>query len=93
MFSLLKTELNTVGRHKSGNVHSSVTIRSRSDHDTDITEMMLGCKFLSFFYKRLFSLSEMELSTKGRHKFGYVHRIVKIMSRSENDTDIAEMML
>ena len=82
-----------MGRHKSGNVHSSVTIRSRSDNDTDITKMMLRCKFYVLFYKRLFSLSEMELSTKGRHKFGYVHRIVKIKSRSENDTGIAQMML
>ena len=29
----------------------------------------------------------------GRHKSGYVQQNVKIRSRSENDTDIAEMIM
>ena len=41
LFSLLETELNTVGSHKSGNVQQSVKIRSRSENDSDIAEIML----------------------------------------------------
>ena len=41
----------------------------------------------------MFSFSETELNTVGIHKPGYVHESVKIRPRSENDTDIAEMLL
>ena len=53
--------------------------------------MKNGCD--KCLHKRSFCLSEMELNAVGRHIFGYVQWSMKSKSRSENDTDIAEMML
>ena len=46
------TELNTLGKHKSGYVQHSVKTRSRSENDTDTVEMMLCCKFMSSFFTK-----------------------------------------
>ena len=43
-----------MGRHKFCYVQWSVKIRSRSENDTDIAEMMYVC--VKLLYKKLFSL-------------------------------------
>ena len=45
-----ETELNALGRHKSGNVQDSMKTRSRSENDTDTAEMMFRWKFVSSFF-------------------------------------------
>ena len=63
-------------------------------NDTDIAEMMLWFKFVStFFTKECLVSGKMELNAVGRRKFGCIQRGEKIMSRSENNTDNAAMML
>ena len=45
-----ETELNTLGKHKSGYVQQSVETRPRSENDIDTAEMMLWCNFVSGFF-------------------------------------------
>ena len=49
---VLETELNALGKHKSGYVQQSVKTRSRSENDTDTAEMVLCCKFVSCFFTK-----------------------------------------
>lgn len=54
------------------------------------------CAYARFHLNRSFHLrepGETELDALDKHKFGYVQQSLKIRSKSENDTDIAEMIL
>ena len=66
--------------------------RSRSANDTGAEKVSL-CKVVKCLDKRSLNLGETELNAVGKHKSGYVQQSVKIKSRSENNTDIVEMML
>ena len=82
-----------MGRRKFGYIQQSMLYRSRTDLDQQMTLVLLElchdlclCEISS---QQVFSsLKKTELNTMGRYK-----SCMKIRSRSENDTDIAEMML
>ena len=67
--------------------------RSRSVNDTGAEKKASQCKVVKCLDKRSLNLGETELNAVGKHKSGCVQQSVKIKSRSENDTDIVEMML
>ena len=49
--------------------------------------------YMKFHHNRSFQVWETELHALGKHKSGYVQQNVKTRSKSENNTDTAEMML
>ena len=50
LFKSEKTELNALGKHKSGDVQHSV--KTRSENDTDTAEMVLYCNFVSGLFTK-----------------------------------------
>ena len=49
--------------------------------------------YMKFHHNRPVQDRKSELNALGKHKSGYVQQSVETSSRSENDTDTAEMML
>ena len=47
--------------------------------------------YVKFHYDKSVQVWETELNALGKHKSGYVQQSGKTRSRSENDTDTAEM--
>ena len=60
-------------------------IRSKSENDTGIAEMILWCNCVKILHKRLFSLKEINLNAVSRRKFGYVQQ--SVLSRTRTDLD------
>ena len=48
---------------------------------------------VKFHHNRSVQDGETELNTLGKHKSGYIQQSIKSRSRSENNTNTAEMML